>query len=81
MHTLLTINGSASHSSDSLSQSALWSPCFLLLSLPKPSVTLDRLTTAHVLGAVVGQTYSFHGDGQYGIIDCLQEEQCALFGD
>jgi len=31
--------------------------------------------------AVVGRTYPFRNDGQYGIIDCLQVEQCALFAD
>ena len=31
--------------------------------------------------AVVGWTYPFHDNGQYGIIDCLHVEPCALFAD
>ena len=31
--------------------------------------------------AVVGRTFSFHDDGWYGIIDCLDVEQYASFAD
>ena len=41
----------------------------------------SALVDISFIKAVVGRTYSFCDDGQYGIIDRLHVEQCASFAD
>jgi len=41
----------------------------------------SALVDISFIKGVVGQTYSFHDNGWYSIIDHLQAEQCALFAD